>query len=171
MSQDYLPDDDWGGGQWGGDDYYDDGSDFADRVWGYLTIVIIVVVVMMILTAARRDGYAGGFGTHYVFVNNLWYPAGPDGKPKPGSTGTAHKPRPPASHSSSGGFGGGRRGGGGFGGGGFGGGSHCACASSCACACACACAGGGRAGCSAKNLYSAIRLDEEMSRRLEEKSL
>ncbi|MHB1454774.1 MAG: hypothetical protein ACYCYM_12595 [Saccharofermentanales bacterium] len=41
----------------------------------------------------------------------------------------------------------GRGGGGGIGGGG------CACASSCACACACACAGGGRAGCSAKNLY------------------
>ena len=42
---------------------------------------------------------------------------------------------------------------------GFGGGSHCACASSCACACACACAGGGRAGCSAKNLYG-VQLDE-----------
>ena len=108
---------------------------------------------------------AGGFGTRYVFVNHLWYPAGPDGRPKPGSTGTAHKPAPPVRHSS-GGLGGGSRGGG-FGGGGFGGGSHCACASSCACACACACAGGGRAGCSAKNLYGAIHLDEEVTRRLE----
>jgi hypothetical protein len=44
-------------------------------------------------------------------------------------------------------------------GGGIGGGGHCACASSCACACACACAGGGRAGCSAKNLYGAIQTD------------
>jgi hypothetical protein len=40
------------------------------------------------------------------------------------------------------------------------GGGHCACA--CAgCACACACAGGGRAGCSAKNLYgSAAQTDK-----------
>ena len=51
---------------------------------------------------------------------------------------------------------------GGFGGGGFGGGSHCACASSCACACACACAGGGRAGCSAKNLYGAKMKPEKL---------
>ena len=64
-----------------------------------------------------------------------------------------------------GGFGGGH--GGGFGGGGFGGGSHCACASSCACACACACAGGGRAGCSAKNLYGAVHLDQELTREME----
>lgn len=51
---------------------------------------------------------------------------------------------------------------GGFGGrGGFigGGGGHCACASSCACACACACAGGGRAGCSAKNFYGAVKTE------------
>ena len=53
------------------------------------------------------------------------------------------------------------------GGGGFGGGSHCACASSCACACACACAGGGRAGCSAKNLYGAVKLDETLSEKLD----
>ena len=39
----------------------------------------------------------------YVFVNHLWYPAGPDGRPRPGSVGTKTKPRPP------------RRGGGGFG--------------------------------------------------------
>ena len=64
-----------------------------------------------------------------------------------------------------GGMGGGGFGGGGFGGGGFGGGSHCACASSCACACACACAGGGRAGCSAKNLYG-VGLDETLSEKL-----
>ena len=158
--------DDWGGYH-GGSDSYDDAG---DRVVTFLFITIFILVICIsIVKAARRDGYAGGFGTHYVFVNNLWYPAGPDGKPKPGSVGTAHKPKPPASHSSSGGgFGGGKHGGG-FGGGGFGGGSHCACASSCACACACACAGGGRAGCSAKNLYGAIRLDEEMSRRLEER--
>jgi hypothetical protein len=81
--------------------------------------------------------------------------------------GTHTKPRPP--HSSGfggGGFGGGHRPGG-FGGGGFGGGSHCACASSCACACACACAGGGRAGCSAKNLYGAVKLDAALSEQLD----
>ena len=106
---------------------------------------------------------AGGFGTRYVFVHGLWYPAGPDGRhPRPGSVGTKHKPAPPRSS----GFGGGKRGGG-FGGGGFGGGSsHCACASSCACACACACAGGGRAGCSAKNLYGAVKLSEELTENL-----
>ena len=54
-------------------------------------------------------------------------------------------------------------------GGGFGGGGHCACASSCACACACACAGGGRAGCSAKNLYGAVKLSKEVSESLENK--
>ena len=46
-----------------------------------------------------------------------------------------------------------------FGGGAGRGGGGCACASSCACACACA--GGGRAGCSAKNLYGVIHLPEE----------
>ena len=32
--------------------------------------------------------------------------------------------------------------------------------------CACACAGGGRAGCSAKNLYGAIHLDKDSSEKL-----
>ncbi len=161
-SSENLPDDDWGGG--GG--YEPDNS--GGEVFAFMLLVFIVVVILVIIVAAasRRDGYAGGFGTHYVFYNNLWYPAGPNGKPKPGSVGTAHKPKPPASSHHSSGFGGGSHGGG-FGGSGFGGGSHCACASSCACACACACAGGGRAGCSAKNLYGAIRLDEGLSRKLE----
>ena len=100
-----------------------------------------------------------------MFVNGLWYPRGPGGKPRPGSVGTKTRPRPPQSSGRKGGFGGGSRGGG-FGGGGFSGGSHCACASSCACACACACAGGGRAGCSAKNLYGAIHLNKDSSEKL-----
>ena len=79
--------------------------------------------------------------------------------------GTKTRPRPP--RSGGGGFGGGSRGGG-FSGGGFGGGGgHCACASSCACACACACAGGGRAGCSAKNLYGAVKLNQEVTKQLQ----
>ena len=149
------------------EDYMSGYSDDGDGWIIPLIVVVLIVVIFIVIPylATRRDGYAGGFGTHYVFVNNLWYPAGADGKPKPGSTGTVHKPKPPVTHSS-GGFGGGSRGGG-FGGGGFGGGSHCACASSCACACACACAGGGRAGCSAKNLYGAVKLDEKLSRALE----
>lgn len=136
-----------------------------------LTAVIVVLVLAFIflrIVLRHSDGYHGGFGApRYVFVNNLWFPAGPDGRPKPGSVGTKHRPSPPPSHHG-GGFGGGSRGGG-FGGGGFGGGGgHCACASSCACACACACAGGGRAGCSAKNLYGAVHLDETLTRRMDE---
>ena len=126
-------------------------DDTGDAIVGMMVMIFVVIFILVLISAARRgDGYAGGFGTRYVFVNHLWYPAGPDGRPRPGSVGTKTKPRPP------------RRGGGGFGGG-----SHCACASSCACACACACAGGGRAGCSAKNLYGAVKLDETLSEKLD----
>ena len=135
-------------------------DDTGDAIIGMMVTIFVVIFIFVLISAARRgDGYAGGFGTRYVFVNHLWYPAGPDGRPRPGSVGTKTKPRPP--RRGGGGFGGGSRGGG-FGGGGFGGGSHCACASSCACACACACAGGGRAGCSAKNLYG-VQLDETVN--------
>ena len=157
-SRDNLPQDNDPGYDPGYDpDYQDDGG------LGLVGLVILLVVVFLIVrVAAASDGYRGGFGTHYVFVSGLWYPAGPDGRPRPGSHGTREKPKPPRS----GDFGGGSRGGG-FGGGGFGGGGHCACASSCACACACACAGGGRAGCSAKNLYGAVHLDQELTREME----
>ena len=163
-SAENLPEEDWEYPYWEyEDDYYyeDDSSD----VMGTIILIIIVIAVIIILNAARRDGYAGGFGTRYVLYHGLWYPMGRDGRPRPGSVGTKHKPKPPT-RSGGGGFGGGSRGGG-FGGGGFGGGGHCACASSCACACACACAGGGRAGCSAKNLYGAVKLDEEVTELLE----
>ncbi len=135
---------------------------FLDAVFtplsGLMMFVLISFITIRIICAA--NSYLGGFGTRYVFVHGLWYPAGRDGKPRPGSVGTRTKPKP-----SGGGFGGGRRGGG-FGGSGFGGGSHCACASSCACACACACAGGGRAGCSAKNLYGAVQLSKKLTEEL-----
>lgn len=148
----------------GGGDDWDYDSDDGDALLGFIVLVIIIAAVIWINSA--NDGYSGGFGTHYVFVDGLWYPSAPNGKPKPGSVGTKTKPHPPRSHSSGGGFGGGSRGGG-FGGGGFGGGGgHCACASSCACACACACAGGGRAGCSAKNLYGAVHLNDELTEEL-----
>ena len=152
-------------------DYYDDYDDgygyYDDSGDGLLVLVafIVLIVFLVILWAGRNDGYRGGFGTRYVYVGHLWYPAGPDGRPRPGSVGTPHRPRKP-SGGHSGGFGSGR--GGGFGGGGFGGGGgHCACVSSCACACACACAGGGRAGCSAKNLYGAVKLDQEVTKQLQ----
>ena len=148
------------------DDWYDEDEDTSMAAL-FLTLIITIFIVWAVVWILRElgDGYAGGFGTRYVFVNHLWYPAGPDGKPRPGSVGTKTRPRPP--RSGGGGFGGGSRGGG-FSGGGFGGGGHCACASSCACACACACAGGGRAGCSAKNLYGAVKLSREVTERLEE---
>ena len=87
-----------------------------------ISLVIVMVMVFCIVYAITRasDGYRGGFcAPRYVFVNNLWFPAGPDGRPKPGSVGMKRRPAPPPSHRS-GGFGGGSRGGG-FGGGGFGG--------------------------------------------------
>ncbi len=148
---------------WEDDYYYEDDS--SDAIGTIFVIIFIIIVIIKLISAFQGDGYAGGFGTRYVLYHGLWYPMGRDGRPRPGSVGTKHKPSPPP-RSSGGGFGGGSRGGG-FGGGGFGGGGHCACASSCACACACACAGGGRAGCSAKNLYGAVKLDEEVSKSLE----
>ena len=154
------------------EEYYDWGNDdweVHDTFSDFVTLVVLVIILFVIISiiAAAKGSYRGGFGTRYVFVHGLWYPAGPNGQPRPGSVGTKHKPSPPRSNGSgrSGGFGGGSRGGG-FGGGGFGGGGHCACASSCACACACACAGGGRAGCSAKNLYGAVHLSEQLTKEL-----
>ena len=156
---------DYNGGYYDG---YDDGYGYYDDSGDGLLVmlaVLVLIVFVVVLLAGRNDGYRGGFGTRYVYVGHLWYPAGPDGRPRPGSVGTPRRPSPPTS-GRSGGFGGGSRGGG-FGGGGFGGGGHCACASSCACACACACAGGGRAGCSAKNLYGAVKLSREVTEKLQ----
>ena len=145
-------------------DYNNTVGDFFSAVIGIIVLLVVLFVIVSVLTSVSR--YSGGFGTRYIFVNGLWYPRGPDGRPRPGSVGTKRRPQPPRNDNHrGGGFGGGSRGGG-FGGGGFGGGSHCACASSCACACACACAGGGRAGCSAKNLYGAIHLDPDSTEKL-----
>lgn len=143
------------------DDYY---NDYSDIIFSPIVRLLVTLLIIFILNRiiSASNSYRGGFGTRYVFFRGLWYPAGRDGKPRPGSVGTRTKPKPPRS----GGFGGGSRGGG-FGGSGFGGGSHCACASSCACACACACAGGGRAGCSAKNLYGAVQLSKQLTEELE----
>ncbi len=152
------------------DYYYDDGSDMMAMI--FFVMVMVIVIFIVVSAASSTSSYSAGFGTRYVLYHGLWYPAGRDGRPRPGSVGTVKKPDPPrnsgfggSNSRGSGGFGGGSRGGG-FGGGGFGGGGHCACASSCACACACACAGGGRAGCSAKNLYGSVQLDHKLTEKL-----
>lgn len=156
---------------------------------------LIYYILYLLLAPVRwiRRRYAGGFGdTRYVFDDGLWYPMGHDGKPRPGSVGTRHKP----SSSRSGGFSGGSRGGN-FSGGGFSGGKRGGgytgkgllggsrnglfdkggalgwmndgrssggdSSYSSSCACACACASGGRAGCSAKHLYGAVKLDKNVS--------
>ena len=86
-SRDNLPDNSRG------DDSYDDSDDSDD--WVFSVFVIFVLVIFFVVRAAAYDGYAGGFGTRYVFVHGLWYPAGPDGRhPRPGSVGTKHKPAP-----------------------------------------------------------------------------
>ena len=91
-SRDNLPDNSRG------DDSYDD-SDDSDN-WVFTVFVIFVLVIFFVARAAVYDGYAGGFGTRYVFVHGLWYPAGPDGRhPRPGSVGTKHS-RPPAAAAS-----------------------------------------------------------------------
>ena len=89
-SADYTPDDGW----YDYDDSYDD-SDDAEAIVGMLVFIFILVVIVLVIRS-RGDGYAGGFGTRYVFVNHLWYPAGPDGKPRPGSVGTKTRPARPA---------------------------------------------------------------------------
>lgn len=74
-------------------DYQDDGG------LGLVGLVILLVVVFLIVrVAAASDGYRGGFGTHYVFVSGLWYPAGPTDGPGrlpryPGKTETAPQRR------------------------------------------------------------------------------
>ena len=100
------------------DGWYDGDEDEDTSMAGmFLTLIITIFIVWVVVRILRAlvGGYAGGFGTRYVFVNHLWYPAGPDGRPRPGSKGTKRRPRPPRSGGS--GFGGGSRGGG-FGGGG-----------------------------------------------------
>ena len=98
-SSENLPDDDYG--YWDDSGYYED-NDF-DLFVLIFVIVFIVIVLSILSQAARHDGYAGGFGTRYVYVNHLWYPMGPDGGPRPGSVGTPHRPKPPqnSSHTSS----------------------------------------------------------------------
>lgn len=68
-SRDNLPDNSRG------DDSYDDSDDSDD--WVFSVFVIFVLVIFFVIRAAVYDGYAGGFGTRYVFVHGLWYPGRP----------------------------------------------------------------------------------------------
>ena len=98
LSEEYSADNVPNGGWNGSDDYYYDDDDTGDAIIGMMVTIFVVIFIFVLISAARRgDGYAGGFGTRYVFVNHLWYPAGPDGRPRPGSVGTKTKPRPPRS--------------------------------------------------------------------------
>ena len=52
-------------------------DDTGDAIVGMMVTIFVVIFIFVLISAARRgDGYAGGFGTRYVFVNHLWYPAG-----------------------------------------------------------------------------------------------
>ena len=70
----------------GSADYYEPQDDGDSRIVAMISLVIVMVMVFCIVYAITRasDGYRGGFcAPRYVFVNNLWFPAGPDGRPKP----------------------------------------------------------------------------------------
>lgn len=81
LSEEYSADNVPDGGWNGSDDYYYDDDDTGDAIIGMMVMIFVVMFILVLISAARRgDGYAGGFGTRYVFVNHLWYPAGPDRK-------------------------------------------------------------------------------------------
>ena len=111
-SSDNLPEDEYYYPDFNGDYYYDDSDDFFFMLT--FVIVMIAVIIIIVSAASASAGYTPGFGTRYVLYHGLWYPAGRDGRPRPGSVGTVKKPQPPSSS----GFGGSSsRGSGGFGGG------------------------------------------------------
>jgi hypothetical protein len=133
----------------------DDDEGFVSAVIIMITISFVIIVILSIMNSAFS--YVGGFYDrsvpHYRRRGGLYYDCDYRGIVAPGAVGHAVPPAGARAFSSMGGGhshggGGGRSGGG------------CACASSCACACACA--GGGRAGCSAKNLYGAIHMKDSI---------
>lgn len=154
----------------GSADYYEPQDDGDSRIVAMISLVIVMVMVFCIVYAITRasDGVPGRLLRAAVCVRQQpVVPSGAGRPPEARSVGMKRRPAPPPSHRS-GGFGGGSRGGG-FGGGGFGGGGgHCAAPAAAPVPCACACAGGGRAGCSAKNLYGAIHLDDSLTKKVEE---
>ena len=50
-------------------------DDTGDAIVGMMVMIFVVIFIIVLISAVRRgSGYAGGFGTRYVFVNHLWYP-------------------------------------------------------------------------------------------------
>lgn len=136
-----------------------DEDDLADKLAAFLLLVAFVVVLAVLLTSFTA-GWGGGFGGNIDPEDWFWYSNGIHtvrllrSAPPPQGY---HRVDPPKQFRA----GGGSTRGGGVGRRGNDNNHHsgCACVSSCACACAsscacaCACAGGGRAGCSVKELY------------------
>lgn len=133
---------------------------FAGHFSDFL-IAVVVLVAIGLLLASLPAGWGGGFGEGIDPNDWYWYSNGLHtvrllrSAPPPQGY---HRVDPPRQFQAGGG---GTRGGG-VGrrsGGGRNNHGSCACVSGCACACAsscacaCACAGGGRAGCSVKELY------------------
>ena len=55
-------------------DYDDTGDDVFAMLFSVIFMVIVIFIIVNALSAA--NSYGGGFGTRYVFVHGLWYPAG-----------------------------------------------------------------------------------------------
>lgn len=132
----------------------DDGMDEVVFLLVFLLMMLIFVAMIVLLIMRRCAPWGGGFGEDIDPDDWYWYSNGSEtvrlARTLPPPKGY-HKVDPPAQF---------RAGGGKTRGGGTGRSenhSSCACVSGCACAsscaCACACAGGGRAGCSAKDIY------------------
>ncbi|MBD9140415.1 MAG: hypothetical protein EGQ75_09295 [Clostridiales bacterium] len=141
---------------------YDDGGMTADEMIGILTVVIgllIFAAALIIIVGSMTPDWGGGFGSGLDPDDWFWYTNGVHtihvARTAPPPKGYTRTDPPKNYHT-----GGGSSRGGGVGR------HNSGCASSCACACACACAGGGRAGCSAKNLYGAIHLDKDSTKKL-----
>ena len=70
LSEEYSANNVPDGGWNGSDDYYYDDDDTGDAIIGMMVTIFVVIFILVLISAARRgDGYAGGFGTRYVFVN------------------------------------------------------------------------------------------------------
>ncbi len=88
--------------------YYEGDRSLGDTiatVIGFIIMIAIICFVVSVLTSIGR--YVGGFGTRYVFVNGLWYPGVPGGRPQRQCGPSPAHPRAVGR----GGFGGGSQGG------------------------------------------------------------
>lgn len=70
---------------------YDDDIDVVSTLASIFFMVVFVIIIVCVVSAL--NSYGGGFGTRYVLYHGLWYPAGRDGRPRPGSVGTVKKPQ------------------------------------------------------------------------------